>query len=315
MARLILRRLLLSVPLVFVVSALTFVLESLTPGDEARAILGVADYTPAQIAELRKQLGLDQPLYAQYWHWLDGVLHGSLGTSVFSGQSVSVVLNQRLAVTLSLVLGTMVVSGVIGVGLGLIGALRRGRVVGRAVDVLSVAGLALPNFWVGLVLIAVFAVAVPVFPATGYVAFGQSPDGWARSLVLPVAALAVGVVAIIAKQARDSFLDVLDRDFIWALRARGIPERTIIFRHALRAGAIPIVTLSGLVVVGLLGGTILVESVFGLPGLGSLSVQATTQHDMPVVQGVAVYFTLIVVAVNLLVDVCYGWLNPKVRAS
>jgi peptide/nickel transport system permease protein len=254
-------------------------------------------------------------LYIQYWHWLYGVFHGSLGVSLLDGQSVTTALDQRLPVTLSLVIGTTIVSGILGMGLGLISALRRHGVIARLVDLLSLLGLALPSFWIALVLIAFLAVAHPIFPATGYVAYSQSVGGWLTSLVLPVAAMSFGVLAVIAKQTRDSMLDVLDRDFIWALRARGVKERTIIFRHALRSGAIPIVTIFGLIFVGLLSGTVLVETVFGLPGLGGLAVTATSEHDLPVVQGVAVYFTLLVIVVNLLVDIAYGWLNPKVRSA
>jgi peptide/nickel transport system permease protein len=313
-ARLILRRLLLSMPLVFLVSVLTFALQSLTPGDAARTILG-ADYDPDVYARLRTQLGLDEPVYTQYWHWLEGVFHGSLGESLFSGQSVTSAVNARIGTTLSLVLLTVLVSGIVGVGLGIVSALRRNGALARTVDVLSLVGDAVPSYWMGLVLIAVFAVSWGIFPATGYVPIGQSPGDWAWSLVLPVVTLSLGAVAVIAKQTRDSMLEVLDREFIAALRARGIPEHTIVLRHALRSAAIPVVTILGLVFVHLLSGTVLVETVFGLPGLGGLGVQSTTQHDLPIVQGVAVYFTLIVVVVNVLIDVVYGWLNPRARVS
>jgi peptide/nickel transport system permease protein len=314
MLRLIARRLALSVALVFVVTAVTFVLESLTPGDAARTILGT-QFTPARYAQLRHQLGLDVPLPAQYWHWVRGlVAHGSLGSSVTSGQAVTTILDQRLGVTVALIVGATVLSSALGIGLGVLGALR-GGVIGRLVDVLTLVGMALPSFWLGLVLVALFAVEIPLFPATGYVPWSTSPFEWVQSLTLPVVTLAVAAVAMIAKQTRDSMLDVLGREFVWALRARGVPERTVIFRHALRAAAIPIVTVIGLVFVGLLSGTVLVENVFALPGLGTVAVQATTNHDLLVVLGVALYFTVIVVIVNLLLDLIYGWLNPKVRTS
>jgi peptide/nickel transport system permease protein len=314
MLRLIVRRLLVSVPLVFVVSGLTFALQSLTPGDAARTILGT-DYDPALYAKLRLQLGLDQPVTVQYWHWLQALGHGSLGRSLFSGQPVTDAVGSRLGTTLSLIAATIVVAGLAGVALGITSALHRSGPLGRMVDVVSLLGEALPTFWTGLLLIALFAVGWQLFPATGYVPLTQSPGRWAWSLALPVTTLALSAVALIAKQTRDSMREVLDRDFIMALRARGIRQRTIIFRHALRSAAIPTVTVLGLLFVGLLSGTVLVETVFGLPGLGGLAVQATNQHDLPVVQGVAVSFTLIVVVVNLVIDVLYGWLNPKVRTS
>jgi peptide/nickel transport system permease protein len=312
MIKLVRRRLLMAVPLLFIVSVLTFILQSLAPGDLARELLGV-EYTPAGYAQLRRQLGLDEPIYAQYWHWLDHVFHGSLGTSAYSGQPVSQALNQRIGVTLSLVIATLVVSSLVGVTLGTISALRKRGVIARCVDVLSLVGEAVPHFWAALVLIDVFAVSVHWFPATGYVAPGESIGEWARSLVLPVVTLSLGAVAPIAKLTRDSMLDVLERDFIIALRSRGVPERTIIIRHALRAAAAPVVTMMGLLFVGLLSGTVLVESVFGLPGLGGLAVQSVNDHDLPMILGVAVYLTILVVIVNTLIDLAYGWLNPKVR--
>jgi peptide/nickel transport system permease protein len=313
MLRLIGYRLLISVPLLFGVSVLTFVLVSLTPGDAARTILG-ANGTPQQYAQLRHQLGLDQPLYGQYGHWLDRVVHGNLGNSLFTGEPVTQALNERLSVTLSLIIAATVLSAILGVALGVLSALRTGT-LGRAVDVMSLAGLALPNFWLGLLLVTLLAVEIHLFPATGYVPLSQSIGDWARALVLPVVTLVVGGVAVVAKHTRDSMLDVLRRDFIRTLRANGVSEWSIVFRHALKNAAIPVVTVLGLIFVSLLSGTVLVESVFVLPGLGSLAVQATNQHDIPVIQGVAIYFTLIVITVNLLVDLTYGWLNPKVRSS
>jgi peptide/nickel transport system permease protein len=311
MLRLVLRRLAISVPLVLLVTLLTFLLQSVAPGDTARTILGI-NYTPQAHEQLRQQLGLDQPVLVQYGHWLAGALRGDLGVSPISGLDVGAEINNRLAVTMSLIVAATMVSAFVGVGLGVVSAVREGR-LGRAVDVLSLVGLGLPNFWLGLVLVSLFAVAVPLLPATGYVSFVDSPGGWSLSLVLPVVTLAVGAVAVVAKQTRDAMLEALSRDFIDTLRANGATTRSIIFRHALRNAAIPVVTVLGLLFVGLLSGTVLVEAVFAMPGLGGLAVAATTQHDLPMLQGVALTFTLIVVTVNLLVDLTYGWLNPKVR--
>lgn len=311
MWRLIGRRLLISVPLVLVVTLLTFLLQSLTPGDTARAILG-QNYTPEGYAALRTRLGLDEPLLVRYWEWLVGAFQGDLGTSPVSGLHVGSEILNRLGVTLSLIVGTTLVAGLLGLGLGVLSALRGGR-LGAAVDVLSLAGFAVPGFWLGLVLVTLFAVTVPLFPATGYVDPAESVPRWAWSLVLPVAALALGAVAMVAKQTRDAMDDVLSRDFVHVLRANGASEASIIWRHALRNAAIPVVTVLGLVFVNLLNGTVLVEAVFAMPGLGGLAVTATTQHDLPMIQGVALVFTLIVVVVNLVVDVAYGALNPKVR--
>src|SRR6266567_2105715 len=279
-----------SAVLLFAVTVLTFLLTALAPGDAAKAILSgqTTSYTPQQYQQVRHDLGIDQPLPVQYWHWLYRLLHGSLGTDLFSGQPITQALNGRLGASLSIIVGTVVLSAVL--------------------------GLAAPNFWLALVLVELLAVRAPLFPATGY-ASGEGPLPWLRSLVLPVLALAVGGSAFIARQTRDAMADVLTRDFITALRAHGLPLRSIIFKHALRNAAIPVVTLLGLMFVSLLGGTVLIESVFTIPGLGQQAVAASSTHDLPMIEGVAFYFTVVVIAVNLLVDVSYGWLNPKVRSS
>lgn len=311
MLRLVIRRLLVSIPLIVFVSLLTFMLQSLTPGDTARSILG-ENYTPEGYAQLRQQLGLDQPMFVQYWHWLTSAVRGDLGISQVSGLDVDTEIISRLGVTLSLIVGTTLVATVLGIGLGILSAVRPGK-LGRAVDILALAGFALPSFWLGLVLVTVFAVFLRMLPATGYVSPGESPSGWITSLVLPVAALAVHGMATIAKQTRDGMLDALSRDFVHVFRANGASEASILFRHGLRNAAIPVVTVIGLVFVSLLNGTVLVETVFAMPGLGGLAVQATTQHDVRMIQGVALIFTVVVVVVNLIVDIAYGWLNPKVR--
>ncbi|TVT45599.1 ABC transporter permease [Amycolatopsis rhizosphaerae] len=305
-----------SAALLFVVTVLTFLLSTLAPGDAAKAILSgqTTSYTPEQYLQLRHALGIDQPLPVQYWHWLDGLLHGSLGTDLFSGQPIAEALNGRLAISLSIIVGTVVVSGIAGVGLGVYSAVR-GGLSGRLVDGVSLLGLAAPNFWLALVLVEVFAVQFPIFPATGYVSFADDPGEWLRGLVLPVLTLSAGGTAFIARQTRDAMADVLTRGFVVALRAHGIPLRSIIFKHALRNAAIPVVTLLGLMFVSLLGGTVLVESVFAVPGLGQQAVTASSTHNLPMVEGVAFYFTLVVVVVNLLVDISYRLLNPKVRAA
>ncbi|MYW91695.1 ABC transporter permease [Amycolatopsis rubida] len=311
MRALILRRLLISVPLVIAVSWLTFLLQHLAPGDTARAVLG-ENYTPEGYARLRAQLGLDQSLPVQYWHWLTNALHGDFGVSPINGLDVGAEIGTRLGVTLSLIVVTTVVAAALGIALGSLSAIRGGP-LGRIVDVLSLAGFALPSFWLALVLVTIFAVTLRILPATGYTPFAESPGGWTTGLVLPVAALAVHGTAAIAKQTRSGLLDTLSRDFVVTLRANGASERSILFRHALRNAAIPVVTVIGLVFVSLLNGTVLVEAVFAMPGLGGLAVQSATQHDVPAIQAVAVTFTLVVVVVNLLVDLAYGWLDPKVR--
>ncbi|MGV4988512.1 ABC transporter permease [Streptomyces sp. NRAIS4] len=311
--RLVVRRLLSSTPLLFLVSALTFVLVSLVPGDPARTIVG-QHATVEQYEAVRRQLGLDEPLPVQYGHWLVRVFHGDLGTSLFSGEPVTSVLNNRLPVSLSLIIAGTIVSGILGVLLGLLSA-RRGGLLVRAVDVLALVGLAVPAFWFALVLIAVGAVRLRWFPVTGYVPLADDPVEWGRSLVLPVVSLSLSAVAIIAKQTRDSVLDTFGRDFIRVMQANGFSRRSILYRHVLRNAALPVVTVLGVVLVSLLAAAVFVETVFAMPGLGSLTQQATVQHDIPVIQGAVLYITVLVVLVNLLVDLAYSRLDPRMRAA
>ncbi|GAA5193692.1 ABC transporter permease [Rugosimonospora acidiphila] len=313
MLRAALRWLLSSAALLFVVTALTFVLVSLAPGDAAKAILSnqSSTYSPEQYQQMRHLLGIDQPLPAQYWHWLGNLLHGSLGTDLFSGQSITDALGERIGPSLSITLGTVLLSGVVGTGLGVLSA-RRAGLVGRIVDAAALAGFAVPNFWLALLLVELLALKLTVFPPGGYVPLGASVTGWLHSLVLPVATLSAGGVAFVAKQTRDAMTQVLSAEFVTMLRARGLSTRSIVIRHALRNAAGPVVTVLGLLLVSLLSGAVVIESFFSIPGLGQQAAYASGTHDLPMITGVAFCFTVLVVAANLLVDLSYRWLNPKV---
>jgi len=310
----ILRWLASSVALLFVVTALTFVLVSLAPGDAAKAILSSqsSSYSPEQYQQMRHLLGIDRPLPVQYWHWLSGLLHGNLGVDLFSGQPVTQALGARIGPSLSIVLGTVVVSAVAGTLLGVLSA-RRGGFTGRLLDLVSLAGFAVPNFWLALLLVELFALRLAVLPPGGYVEPTASPAGWLRGIVLPVATLSAGAVALVAKQTRDAMADTLSTEYVTMLRARGLPTRSVVWRHALRNAAIPVVTTLGMLLVSLLSGAVVVESFFSIPGLGQLAASASGSHDLPVITGVAFAFTVVVVTANLLVDLSYRVLNPKVR--
>ena len=312
MLKLITRRLAWSVPLALAASAASFLLVGMLPGDAARSLLG-QNATEQQLAEVRQELGLDQPLVVQNWNWLINALQGDQRTSLINKASVVEQLNDRLGASLSLIIGATLVSAIIGVALGVRGALR--GPVGKIVDSVSVLGLAVPDFWLGLVLVLVFAVQLALFPPTGYVSPDLDTAAWFNSLVLPVITLAVPATAIVAKQARDAVATALNRPFTRTLRAAGVPERSVVYRHALKNAAVPILTVIGLVFVGALSGTIAVETIFAIPGLGRTAVEATSARDFPLIQGVVVYFTLIVIAVNLLVDLAYGYFNPRIRLS
>ncbi|WP_406465689.1 ABC transporter permease [Streptomyces sp. NBC_01622] len=306
-------RIVQAVPLLLFVSALTFFLQLFIPGDAARSIGGLTA-SPQAIAALRHRLHLDQPVWERYWAWLKDAVHGDLGRSISNNESVAGTLNTRLGVTLSLVIATTLLALVVGVVLGM-ASVRGGRTTRLAADSASIAGMTIPAFWVGLLGIWVFNTRFDLLPANGYVFFGTSAGGWARSLVLPVAALAFALVTVIAKQTREQFADVLSRDFVRNLRANGVSERSILFKHSLRHVSVTVLTVAGNNLIGLLGSAVVIEELFGLPGLGSAAVTAASSGDIPVIQGVAVYFTLIVVGLNLLLDLAVGWLNPQAVAA
>jgi peptide/nickel transport system permease protein len=291
---------------------LTFVVTGLTPGSVATTILGT-NATPAKIAALNQQLGLNQPTLVQYWHWLDHAVHGNLGTSVLTGESVTSILGNALPVTLSLIVGAVLVAVAVGIPLGVLSA-QRAKSGGQVVDALSLVGYAVPNFFLGLIFGYLFSNVLNWFPAAGFTPLTQSFTGWLTSIVLPVATIGIPGAALLARQTRQSMLDVLGRDYIRSLRARGLPERSIIYKHALRNALGNVVTLLGIYVVGLLLATTLVENVFAMQGIGTVAVSATSQHDLPVLEGAALYFTIVVVIAFVLVDLTRAWLNPKLRS-
>lgn len=311
MTRIVLHRLLLAIPVLVLVSMLSFVLVSLVPGSAAQQILGPAA-TQEQIADLNAELGLDRPVAEQYTSWLVDAAHGDLGSSLFTGEPVTSIMAQRLPVTLSIVILAVALSLVLGATLGIFSALR-GGLAGRFVDVVSLVGFALPPFWVALVFVSLFALQVHLLPATGYVSLSSDPVQWLRSLVLPVLTVTVGLAPALAKVTRDAMMDALNSDFVRVLEANGFSRRSLIYRHVLRNAAIPVVTTTGVLFVAMLSGTVFAETVFSLPGLGLIAVTATLQHDLPLIQGAVLMFTVIAVTVNLLIDLAYGWLDPRVR--
>lgn len=313
LARLVARRLLLAVPLLWAVMTITFLLLRMAPGDPAVTILGDRA-TPEQYAELREELGLDRPLINQYGSFMSQLLQGDVGASLVSNRPATDVIAARLPVTLSLALGATLASVALGVAFGVFAAVRTG-LPARISQVGAVVGQATPNFWLGLVLVAVFAVTLGWLPPNGFVPFEESPADWARTLVLPVAALGVSGMATVARMTRGSMTEVLDRDFVRTLRANGVPRRSVVYKHALRNAAIPVTTMVGLQFIGMLSSAVVIEQVFVLRGVGTLARQAASEADFPVMQALVLYLTLVVVAVNLLVDVLYGWLDPRVRRS
>jgi peptide/nickel transport system permease protein len=307
------RRIAGGVVLVVVVATATFLLLSLTGTNVARNILGETA-SPSQVVAKNHELGLDQPLVVRYGHWISRAVHGDLGQSWFTGDPVNQSLVNTLPVTLSIALVGMLIALILSIALGTVAALRGGW-VDRAVQFASVLGTAIPSFLIALVLAVVLAVQLGLLPATGYVALGTSGTGWLQSIILPSVALAVGATAATAMQVRGALIDVLQADFVRTLRSRGLSTRSVVYKHALRNAAPPALTVLGLQFIGLIGGAVVVEKVFGLPGIGTLANSAAVRGDAPVLLGTVVVTVAVVVAVNLLLDIAYGWLNPKVRVS
>ncbi|MFT4210930.1 MAG: ABC transporter permease [Microbacterium sp.] len=313
MLRLIGRTILQTVVLLFIVTAVVFVLMSLVPGDAARAILGTTG-TEEQYQQLREQLGLDLPLWQQYANYWATLFSGSFGTTLHTHQPVLTSILDRMPITLSLVVGATLVSTIVGILLGVLAA-TSSRIVRSAVDVVSLLGTALPSYWLAILGVMVFALAVPLLPATGYVDFWSSPVRWAQSLVLPVAALALGGVALIAKTTRDGMLRATNGLYARTLRAGGVSEGAIVWRHALKNSALPILPIVNVMFVSALGGSVFVESIFALNGLGSLIVTAVSAHEIYQVLGVAVIFTVFACATNLIVDVLLGVFDPRLKGG
>ncbi|MDT0317913.1 ABC transporter permease [Streptomyces millisiae] len=307
----IVRRLAAGVVLLFVISGIAYATMFLSGGDIARRLLGQMA-TEDQVAAKAGELGLDQPLVTRYFDWLGSALGGDFGRSWFTGEPVAQALENRLPVTLTLVIGTTLVVAVVSVLLGTAAAVRRGW-LDRTVQLLSVAGYALPGFWIALLLALVVAVELGWFPATGYVPFSLSVAGWLSTITLPIAALSIGAVASTTQQVRGAMIDVLRQDYIRTLRSRGLPRRRVLLRHALRNASGPGLTVLALQFIGLMGGAVFVEQIFALPGIGLLAVNATTRGDIPMVMGVVVVTVVLVTVVNLLIDIAVGFLNPKAR--
>ncbi|MEV7394428.1 MULTISPECIES: ABC transporter permease [unclassified Streptomyces] len=309
----VLRRLVAGVVLVVTLTTATFFLLYLSGGNIARRILG-QQATQSTVLAKRHELGLDRPVLTQFGDWVTHALHGDFGSSWFSGQPVVDGITERVPVTLSLVIGATVLSAIVAVILGVVAATRRGW-ADRIVQILSVLGFAIPGFLLALGLVLLFAIKIHMFKPTGYTAFSDSPQQWLSAITLPVVALSLGPIAGVAAQVRGSVIDELRQDYVRTLRSRGLSERRVVFKHVLRNAAGPALSVLAVQFVGLLGGAVIVEQIFAIPGLGQLSVNATGQGDMPIVMGMVIATAVIVVLVNLAVDLLQGWLNPKVRVS
>jgi peptide/nickel transport system permease protein len=313
MALFITKRLLMALATVLVVAVLAFLLVHAMPGSPGAVSLGAGASQDA-IDEVNARLGWSDPLVAQFFNWLGAAVRGDLGISLIDGRSVSADLASRLPVTASLAAGAALLSGIFGIALGVTAAVR-GGLVDRIIGGVAGMAVALPAFWIGIIFVYLLAVQSSVFPATGYVPFEDSPQDWLLSLALPVITLAVGGGAFIARQTRASMLEALQQEHIRTLRATATPTWKILYVHALRYASLPIVAAIALQFIQLFGGSVIAEQLFAMPGLGQAVQNSVSTHDAPPVQGVVVIATVVVVAVNLVLELATKFLDPKLRAS
>ncbi|MGY6499905.1 MAG: ABC transporter permease [Acidimicrobiales bacterium] len=292
-------------------SVIVFSMLQLVPGDPAQIVAG-EDASVERVEEVREELGLNDPLPVQYLSWVGGVVRGDLGESVITGEPVSDAIRRTFPRTFQVVMAGLFLAVLMGIPLGIAAALRANTMTDSTIRMVSTAGLAVPNFWLGLIMISVFALGLGWLPATGFVSITENVGDSLRHLALPAITIGLTAMAAITRQTRSALIEVLDADFIRTLRAMGIRGRLIIWRHALKNASIPVVTIIGLDINRAIGGTVVIESVFGIAGIGGLVVNATTQRDFPMVQGVILVVVFMVVLTNLIVDFLYTLLDPRI---
>ena len=310
----VLRRLLLVVPTLFGASVLVFALMRLIPGDVVDVMLGSdVVMNPAERAILRAMFGVDQPLHIQYLRWLGSVLQGHFGTSLRTTQPVLDMIFQRVGITVELALLSVVLSAVVAVPLGMMAAIRRNGATDLAAHTVTLLGLSMPYFWVASLLLLASSALLQWSPSLIWVSPFERPLTNLSQIALPVLSLSAGLMAIVMRMARSAMLEVLDQDYIRTARAKGVRERGVMVRHALRNAAIPIITVIGLQTGYLLGGAVVIEQIFGLPGIGLMILDGIYQRDYPVVQGAVLFVAVVFVVVSLLVDLTYAFLDPRIR--
>ncbi|ACZ38116.1 nickel ABC transporter permease [Sphaerobacter thermophilus] len=314
MFRYIVRRILAMLPVLFLVSVIVFSLIHLTPGDPAITMLG-EEATPEAVAALRAKLGLDQPLPVQYLRWVGSVLQGDLGRSIRSNQPVSEAIAQRLPVTLELAILSVLIGVAIAIPVGIVSAMRRNSPLDTASTGAALLGVSLPNFFLAILLIFIFSVHLRWLPPIGYTPLADGVLDNLKRMLMPAITLGTALSAIVMRMTRSSLLEVLDQDYVRTARAKGLAEMRVIRVHALKNSLIPVATVVGLQIGGLLGGAIITETIFALPGIGRLLVDSIFQRDFPLVQGVVLFTSLAFLVVNLLVDLLYAFLDPRIRYS
>jgi peptide/nickel transport system permease protein len=308
----ILRRVLATLPVMAIVALFVFSLLYIAPGDPAAVIAG-DNASPADVERIRQSLGLDRPFLVQFGTWLWRILHFDLGTSIFTNLPVGAMIAQRLEPTLSLMALTLVLAILVAVPLGVVAAWKAGSLLDRTIMAFAVFGFSIPVFVIGYVLAYVFALELEWLPVQGYTPLARGFWPWLENLILPAIALGCVYIALIARITRASMLEVLQQDYIRTARAKGLGQRSILFLHALKNAAVPIVTVIGIGIALLIGGAVVTESVFAIPGLGRLTIDAILRRDYPVIQGIVLLFSFIYVLVNLMVDLIYTLVDPRIR--
>jgi peptide/nickel transport system permease protein len=306
------RRLLATIPVIGMVAFFVFALLYLTPGDPAAVIAGDIA-TVADIERIRHQLGLDQPLLTRFWSWASAVLRGDLGISIFTNLPVTQLIGQRVEPTLSLALCTLIIAVLVAVPMGVLTAWKAGRLIDRLVMLFSVAGFSIPVFVLAYLLIYLFAIDLDWLPVQGYTPLREGLWPWLRHLILPSIALGTIYIALIARITRATMLDVLAQDYVRTAHAKGLAPGVVLMRHALKNAAVPIVTIIGIGVALLISGVVVTESVFAIPGIGRLTVDAIIRRDYPIIQGVILIFSAVYVLVNLAVDLSYRLFDPRIQ--
>ncbi len=313
----IIRRLLATIPVLVVVGLFTFLLLRLTPGDPAAVIAG-NEATHEEYLEIRERLGLDEPIYVQLGKWAVNILQGDFGTSIRSGKPVFDLIKGRVGPSVSLTLITEAVAILIAIPLGVLAAWKANSIIDRSIMIFAAIGFSVPIFWLGFILIWLFGLWAfgldnPILPVAGYVRISEDFGEYIRHLILPAFSLGLVVIALIARMTRASVLEVLKEDYVRTARAKGMTESTVLIRHALRNASLPILTVIGLGLAGLLSGAVVTESVFAIPGMGRLVVEAISTRDYPIIQAMIILIGSLYVFINLIVDVMYAFLDPRIR--
>lgn len=312
----IIRRIILAVIVLLVVTLIVFMAMRILPGDPIFMILTAGDMnniSQEEIDRVRHEYGLDSPLIIQYFDWLSGIVRGDLGDSIVQRQPVTVEIFRRVPITLNLSIIALIIALLIGIPAGIICALKRGKWMDTIVTIFANLGITMPSFWLGFMLIYVFALQFHWLPAQGYTPPTEDILKYLRQIIMPIFCLSIFPIASMTRQTRSSMLEVLRQDYIRTAWSKGLQERKIIFKHALKNGLIPVITLSGMSLSNIIGGSVIIETVFNVPGMGRMAVNAVFAHDYPVVQGCVFMIAVTVLLVNILVDISYGWLDPRIR--